>query len=228
MQGRLWAINSLNICTIEDQSLRRQKLEGLRRQLEFSITSALDAQSRLQAYSDRTGRTTLTPATPVSTPLTRATANPTSGVTTQLLPDPLSFMYAGSSDRGHRNRRSRDRNDFSMDRPQRLSSRRSRDRDNLSRDRPHCSSGSRRSRDRDDFSEDRTQRLSGARRPRDQEDDDESRPYRSSRLRRSRDPDERRDDRARRSWRSSQPTSSLHHHPNKDWLPSVAENGQTR
>ena len=44
---------------IEDQSLRRQELEGLRRQLEASTTSALDAQSRLQAYSDGPGRTTL-------------------------------------------------------------------------------------------------------------------------------------------------------------------------
>ena len=39
---------------VEDQILRRQKLDALRRQLDVSTTSALDAQSRLQAYSDRT------------------------------------------------------------------------------------------------------------------------------------------------------------------------------
>ena len=86
---------------IEDLSLGRQELEGL------------------QAYSDRTGRTPLTPAAPVGTPLTRATATPTSGVTIQILSDPLSFMYAGSSDRVQRSRRSRDRDDNSEDRPQR-------------------------------------------------------------------------------------------------------------
>ncbi len=79
---------------VEDQILRRQELDGLRRQLEASTTSALDAQSRLQAYADRTGRPPLTPAAPVGTPLTRATATPTSGVAAQLLPDPLSLMYA--------------------------------------------------------------------------------------------------------------------------------------
>ena len=42
---------------VEDQIRRRQELDGLRRQLEASTTSALDAQSRLQAYSDRTGHT---------------------------------------------------------------------------------------------------------------------------------------------------------------------------
>ena len=59
---------------VEDQILRRQKLDALRRQLDVSTTSALDAQSRLQAYSDRTGRTFQTPAAPVGTPLTRVTA----------------------------------------------------------------------------------------------------------------------------------------------------------
>ena len=100
---------------VEDQILRRQELDGLRRQLEASTTSALDAQSRLQSYSDRTGRTTLTPAGPVGNPLTRATATPSSGVTTQPLPDPFSYMYAGSGGRGHRSRGSRDRDDESED-----------------------------------------------------------------------------------------------------------------
>ena len=85
---------------VEDQILRRQELDGLRRQLETSTTSALDAQSRLQPYSDRTGRPPLTPAAPVGTPLTRATETPASGVTIQVLPDPLSFMYAGSGTEG--------------------------------------------------------------------------------------------------------------------------------
>ena len=59
---------------VEDQILHRQELDGLRRQLEASTTSALDAQSRLQSYSNRMGRTAPTPAGPVGTPLTRATA----------------------------------------------------------------------------------------------------------------------------------------------------------
>ena len=157
---------------VEDQILRRHELDVLRRQLDACTTSALDAQSRLQAHSDRSGRPSLTPiyqsiylsinqsiylsinqspigqAAPVGTPLTRATATPTSGVTTQLLPDPLSFMYAGSSDRGHRRRRSRDRDDDSEDRPHRSPSRRSRDHDNDSRDRYQRMSGSKRSRGR--------------------------------------------------------------------------------
>ena len=37
---------------VEDQTLRRHELDGLRRQLEASTTSAFDAQSRLQSYSD--------------------------------------------------------------------------------------------------------------------------------------------------------------------------------
>ena len=41
---------------IEDQSLRRQELDSLRRQLDVSIASALNAQSRLQAYVDLPSR----------------------------------------------------------------------------------------------------------------------------------------------------------------------------
>ena len=128
---------------VEDQILRRHELDALRRQLDASTTSALEAQSRLQAHPDRSGRPSITSVAPMSTPLTRATATPTSGVTTQLLLDPLSFMYAGSSDRGHRRKRSRDRDDDSEDRPHRSSSRRSRDRDRDSRDRSQRASASR-------------------------------------------------------------------------------------
>ena len=175
---------------VADQVQRRQELDGLRRQLEASTTSALDAQSRLQAYSDRSGRPSMTPSGPVGTPLTRATATPLSGVTTQPLPDPISFMYAGSGDRGHR--------DDSEDRPQRSSSRRSRDRDDASRDRSHRSSGSRRSRDRDGFSEDRS--------------------HRSSRPGRSREREEYKDDRSERFGRSSRPTSSSSSSSTPAWL----------
>ncbi len=132
----------------------------------------MDAQSRLLARSDRFGRPPLTPAVPVSTPLTRATATPTSGASTQLLPDPLSYMYAGSSDRGHRRNRSEDRDRDSEDRPHRSSSRRSRDHDMDSRDRYQQATTSRRSRDRSDFSEDGTQRLSGSKRTRDRMNED--------------------------------------------------------
>ena len=79
---------------IEILSLKREELDSLRRQLQASTTSALNAQSRLQAYTERPSHSSLLSDTPVSTPLTRPTATPTSGVTTQLLPDPLSFMYA--------------------------------------------------------------------------------------------------------------------------------------
>ena len=107
---------------IEDQDLRRQELDLLRRQLETSTTSTLEAQSRLQSYGDRTGRSSLTPAAPISTPLSQPTATPTSGVVTLPLLDPLSFEYTGSSnERPDRSRRSRDRDDFSEDRPHRSS-----------------------------------------------------------------------------------------------------------
>ena len=100
---------------VEDQELRRQEVESLRRQLVAGTS----------------------PAAPISTLMSRPTATPRSGVITLPLPDPLSFMYAGSNDR----------------------SRSSRNRDDID-DRPHRSSGSRRSRDRDDF-DDRTHRSSG-------------------------------------------------------------------
>ena len=128
---------------VEDQSLRRREMDLLRRQLEASTISALDAQTRLQAYEDRPSRSSLTPAAPISTPLTRPMATPTSGVTAQLLPDPLSFMYPDRRSRDrrsrpNRDRRSRDRNDFEEDRPQRSSGlRRSRQRDDFSEERPH-------------------------------------------------------------------------------------------
>ena len=58
---------------VEDQILRRQELDLLRRQLDASTTSALDAQSRLLARSDRSNRGSLTPAAPMGTPLTSQT-----------------------------------------------------------------------------------------------------------------------------------------------------------
>ena len=148
---------------VEDQIIRRQELDLMRRQLDASTTSALDAQSRLWSRSDRPSRGSLTPAAPTGAPLTRATI---SGVTNQFLPDPLSYMYAGSSDRGRHRRGSRDRDDESEDRRHRSSSRRPREHGDDSRDRPTRTSGSRHSRDRSDISEDRPHRLSGSRRPR--------------------------------------------------------------
>ena len=83
---------------IEDQNLKRNDLESLRRQLDTSIDLVRDAQSRLRSATER--QNLLPPPVPMtSTPLTRPTATPTSGVTTQLLPDPLGAMYAGSNER---------------------------------------------------------------------------------------------------------------------------------
>ena len=155
---------------IADQSLKRNELDSLRRQLEASTNSAREAQSRLRATIDRQHEASFLPASMISTPLTRPTTTPTSGVTTQFLPDPrgdnrgsifesgrltrggdpLGAMYAGSSERSNRSMRSRDRDDFDEDRPQRSSgARRSRDRDDFDEDRPHRMSGFRRSRDED-------------------------------------------------------------------------------
>ena len=65
---------------IEDQSLKRNDLESLRRQMDASIDSARDAQSRLQFATER--QNLLPPPAPLtSTPLTRSTATPMSGVT---------------------------------------------------------------------------------------------------------------------------------------------------
>ena len=131
---------------IEDQSLRRQELEGLRRQLEASTTSALDAQSRLQAYSDGTGRTTLS----ASCMLAAVTEG-------NEIEDP-----GTGEDRPQRlsGRRSRDRDDLSRDRPHRSSgSRRSRGRDDFRGDRPQRLSGTRRPRDQDDDDESRSYHI---------------------------------------------------------------------
>jgi len=49
---------------VEDQILRRHELDVLRRQLDASTTSALEAQSRLQAHPDRSGRPSMTSAAP--------------------------------------------------------------------------------------------------------------------------------------------------------------------
>ena len=135
---------------IEDQELRRQEMDSLRRQLEASTTSARDVQARLQSYGDHTGRSSLTPAAPTSTPLSRPTATPRSGMTTLPLPDPLSFMYAGSNDRPSRSRRSRDRDEVDGGTHHSSGSRRSRDHDSFDEDTSHRSSRYRRSRDRDD------------------------------------------------------------------------------
>ena len=113
--------SSKKAAKIEDLSNQRTRLRN-RMDEEARTTSALEAQSRLQSYGDRTGRSSLTPAAPISTQLSRPTATPTSGVVTLPLLDPLSFEYTGSSnERPDRSRRSRDRDDFSEDRPHRSS-----------------------------------------------------------------------------------------------------------
>ena len=63
---------------IEDQSLKRNDLESLRRQLDASIDSARDAQSRLRSANERQDLL-LPPAPLTSTPLTRSTATSLSG-----------------------------------------------------------------------------------------------------------------------------------------------------
>jgi hypothetical protein len=60
---------------IEDQSLKRNDLESLRRQLDASIDSAHDAQSRLRSATERQDSLP-SPALLTGTPLTRPTKDP--------------------------------------------------------------------------------------------------------------------------------------------------------
>ena len=160
---------------IEDQSLKRNDLESLRRQLDASIDSAHDAQSRLRSATERQDSLP-PPALLTGTPLTRPTATPMSGVTTQLLPCAFGAMYAGSNERSSRSRR--DRDSFDEERPQRSSgSRHSRGYEDYEEDRPRRSSGSRRSRDEDDFDVNKPRRSSGSRRSRERDDFEGDKPH---------------------------------------------------
>ena len=66
---------------IEDQSIKRNDLESLRKQLDASIDSARDAQARLRSATDRQDSPPA-PAPSTGTPLARPTATPMSRVTT--------------------------------------------------------------------------------------------------------------------------------------------------